>query len=196
MFVSIDNISKHPILISYRFFPQIFSIAQQLDLSCKPLHPLPCFPREKKSRTDALVYRYPFFPGDKVIGVCDNLLFRCHGHAVAGRQPQERTFVCGKTGPGMALNDTGDLFAKAHRTYKVSTALCVADIVGPAPADIVEHCTLFDEMKIDFRVVGCIPAGTIPYCPAVDNDFCAAPGIAQQVLTDFFLFFRHGQATS
>jgi hypothetical protein len=72
----------------------------------------------------------------------------------------------------------------------------VADIVGPAPADIVEHCTLFDKIKIDFRVVGCIPAGTIPYCPAVGNDFCAAPGIAQQVLTGFFLFFRHGQATS
>jgi hypothetical protein len=96
----------------------------------------------------------------------------------------------------MTFHDAGDLFAKSHRAYKVSPALRMTDIVGPAPADIVEHRSLFHEMKIDTGMVCCIPAGTIPYCPAVSNDFCAAPGSKQQVLTGFFLGIRHGQATS
>jgi hypothetical protein len=72
----------------------------------------------------------------------------------------------------------------------------MADVVGPAPADVVEHGTLSDEMKIGIGIMCCIIAGTIPYCPAMGNDFCAAPGIAQQVLAGFFLCIRHGQATS
>jgi hypothetical protein len=96
----------------------------------------------------------------------------------------------------MAFHDPGKVFAKPHRANKVSPALGMADTMGPAPADIMEHCSLFHEMKIDFRISGCIPAGTVPYCPAVGNDFCAAPGITQQILIVFFLFFRHGRATS
>jgi hypothetical protein len=71
----------------------------------------------------------------------------------------------------------------------------MADIVDTAPADIMEHCTLFHEMKNDIGIVCCIPAGTVPHCPAMSNDFCAAPGIAQQILAGF-LRIRHGQATS
>jgi hypothetical protein len=39
----------------------------------------------------------------------------------------------------MTFNNAGDLFTKTPRTKKVSPALCVADIMGPAPADIVKH---------------------------------------------------------
>jgi hypothetical protein len=72
----------------------------------------------------------------------------------------------------------------------------MADIMGPAPADIMEHRTPFNKGKINIGMVCCIFAGTVPHCPAVGNDFCAAPGIKQQVFAGFFLFFRHGQATS
>jgi hypothetical protein len=96
----------------------------------------------------------------------------------------------------MALNDPGDRFAKVHRPYHIPSALCMTDIVGPAPADIMEHCTLFNEMKTDAGIVRCIPAGTVTDCPAVGDDFCAAPGTAQHTFAGFFLFFRHGQATS
>jgi len=142
------------------------------------------------------VDRYPFFPGDQVVGVRDDLLFHCTGHAVAGRKSQNRAFVRGKAGPGMTFYDPGNLFTKTHRTYEISPTLRMADIMGPAPADIVENRTQFHEMKIDFRVMCCIPTGTVPYCPAVGDYLCAAPGITQQILACFFLFFRHGQATS
>jgi hypothetical protein len=95
----------------------------------------------------------------------------------------------------MAFNDAGDIFTKTHQAYKISPALRMAVILGPAPADIVKHCAMFQEIKIDIGIVCGIPAGTVPYCPAVGDDFCAAPGIPQQVLAGFFWFFRHGQAT-
>jgi hypothetical protein len=82
----------------------------------------------------------------------------------------------------MAFHNAGDIFAKTHRTDKVGTALRMADIVGPAPADIVEHGTLFNKMKTDIGIMCRVIAGTVPYCPTVGNDFCAASGTMQQVL--------------
>jgi hypothetical protein len=171
-------------------------ITQQLDLIGKPLHPLPCFPREVEYRPDTLLDGHPFFPGDQVVGVRDDLLFRRAGHAVAGRQSQERTFVGSKTRPGVAFHDTGNVLTQTSRADYIGPALGVADIMGPAPADIVEPGALFNEMKIDIGIVCCIIAGTVPHCPAMGNDFCAAPGIAQQVFAFFSRWIRHGQATS
>jgi hypothetical protein len=139
---------------------------------------------------------YLFPSSNKVVGMRNDLLFRCPGHTVAGRQSQERAFVRGKTGPGMTFHDAGKVLPKPAIPQNVSPALRMADIVGPAPADIVEHRCLFHEMKIDTGIVCCVPAGTIPYCPAVSNDFCTAPGTMQQVFPFFFLCIRHGQATS
>jgi hypothetical protein len=96
----------------------------------------------------------------------------------------------------MAFHNAGKVLAKAAFPQQVSPALCMADIMGPAPADIVEHRTLFNKMKIDIGIMCCIIAGTVPHGPAMGNDFCAAPGIAQHLLAAFFLLVRHGQATS
>jgi hypothetical protein len=145
---------------------------------------------------DALVDRYPFFAGNQVIGMRDDLLFRCPGNTIAGIQPQQRAFVRGETGPGMAFHDTGKVFAKTPFAYEICPALGMTDIMGQAPADIMEHRTPFNTGKIDIGIMFCISAGTVPYCPAVGNDFCAAPGVFQQVFAGYFLFFRHGQATS
>jgi hypothetical protein len=96
----------------------------------------------------------------------------------------------------MAFNDAGNIFTKSLPADKIRPALRMADVMGPAPADIMEHGTLFHEMKIDTGIVHCIPAGTVPYCPAVGDDFCAAPGIPQQDLAAFLIYIMHGQATS
>ena len=73
----------------------------------------------------------------------------------------------------------------------------MTDIVGPAPADIMEYRTLFNEMKIDVGIVRCIPAGTVPDCRAMGNNFPAAAGIPQQILTGFLsISWKHGRAIS
>jgi hypothetical protein len=173
-----------------------YSIAQQLNFTRQAIHPLPRFPREVYCRPDALVDCYPFFSGNQIVSMRDDLFFHCHGYAVAGRQSKERTFISSETSTGVTFNNAGDLLAKTPCTYKIGPALGMTDIMGPAPADIMEHRTLFHEMKIDTGIMRRIPAGTVPYCMAVGNDFCAAPGIKQQAFAGFFLFFRHGQATS
>jgi hypothetical protein len=96
----------------------------------------------------------------------------------------------------MAFHNAGKILAQPTFPDKVRPALGMADIMGPAPADIMEHCTLFHKLKNDIGVACCVFAGTVPDCPAVGNDFCAAPGIVQQVLAGFFLRIRHDQATS
>lgn len=125
----------------------------------------------------------------------NDLLFGCPGHAVTGRQSQERAFVRRETGTRVTFDDAGKLFAQPPFTNKISPALGVPDIVGPAPADIMEHRSLFHEMKTDAGLTGCIPAGTVPDCPRVGDNPNAAPGVAQQVLAPFFPGFRHGPAT-
>jgi hypothetical protein len=79
----------------------------------------------------------------------------------------------------MAFHDAGKVLAKAAFPHQVSPALGVPDIVDPAPADIVEHCTRLHEMKIDCGITCGILACTVPYCKAVGDHLCAAPGIAQ-----------------
>jgi hypothetical protein len=96
----------------------------------------------------------------------------------------------------MAFHDAGKILAQPVLPQKVRPELGMADIMGPAPADIMEHCTLPHEMKNDIGVACCVLAGTIPHRPAVGNDFCAAPGIAQQILAGFSLCIRHGPAIS
>jgi len=140
--------------------------------------------------------RDPFFAGNQVVSMRDDLLCHCPGNAVAGGQSEQRAFVRGETGPGMAFHDAGKVFAKTPFTNEISATLGMADIMGPAPADIMEHRTPLNKGKIDIGILGCIFAGTVPHRPAVGNDFCAAPGIKQQVFAGFFLFFRHDQATS
>jgi hypothetical protein len=126
----------------------------------------------------------------------NNLLFRCLWHTVAGKQSEEGTFIGSQSGAGMALYNAGNILAKAPFAYEISTALGMADIMSPAPADIVEHRTPFNKVKIDTGMMCCIFACTVPYCLAVGNHFCAAPGFMQQVFAVRVLFFRHGQATS
>jgi hypothetical protein len=87
----------------------------------------------------------------------------------------------------MAFHDAGKVFAKIHRPHKVSPALGMTDVMGPAPADIVEHGTLLNKGKIDFGILCCIFAGTVPDSPTMGDDFCAAPGFSQQGVAGFFL---------
>jgi hypothetical protein len=172
------------------------SIAQQFHIKRKPVHSLPHFPLEVDRRPDALVDGYPFFSGDEVVGVRDDFFFRCHRHTVTGRKSQKRAFVRGEAGSGVAFNNAGKTLAKPAFPQKIRPALRMADVMGPAPADIMEHGSLFHEVEIMQGVVCCIFTGTVPYCPAVGNNFCAAPGFTQQILARSFLFFRHSQATS
>jgi hypothetical protein len=143
----------------------------------------------------ALVNGHFFFSGNQVVGVRDNLLFHGTGHAVAGEESQERAFVSSEAGPGMAFHDPGKVLAKTHRSDKVCPALGMADIVGTAPAYIVEHRARCDKVKMYAGIPCRIPAGTVPHCPAVGDNFWAAAGIPQQVFAGFFLCIRHGQAT-
>jgi hypothetical protein len=141
------------------------------------------------------VDRDPFFPGNQVVGMGDDLLFRCPGHTVTGGESEDCALIRSEPGSGVAFHDPGNFFTKTHGTHQIRPALGMTDIMNPAPADIMEHGTLFKEMKIDIGVVCGIPAGTVPHCPAMGNDLCAAAGIAQQFLAAGLCFVRHGQAT-
>ena len=56
-----------------------------------------------------------------------------------GNKPEKGAFIGGEPGPGMALDNPGDLLADAAISQKVSTLLRMHDGMGRPPADIVEH---------------------------------------------------------
>jgi hypothetical protein len=138
------------------------------------------------------VDRDPPAAGNQVVCVRNNLLFRCPGYTGAGGESKERAFVGSEPGPGVAFNDPGDPFAKAQGSDDIGPALGMPDVMGAAPADVMEHRTLFHKMKINKGIVYRILAGTVPDCPAMADDPVAAPGIKQQVLAGFCI--RHDQA--
>ena len=82
-------------------------VAQQLHFARKPVHPFLRFFWEVNCGSDALMNCNPFFSGDQVVGVRDDLLFGCPGHAVAGKESEERAFVSSEPGPCVAFDDAG-----------------------------------------------------------------------------------------
>ena len=171
-------------------------IAQQIYLAREAVHPDPCFPGEVDRISKGLVDCDQPLARNQVVGVRDDLLFGCGGDAVAGPQAQQRALVRREAGAGVAFHNTGEILRKALLPQEIRSALGMADVMGPAPPDIMEHCTLLHEKKIDIGIPGCIPAGAVPDRPAMPDDFPAAPGIVQQFLASFLHRFRHGQAIS
>lgn len=90
------------------------SITEQFDFARKALHPLPRFPWEVDRRTNALVDRYAFFSRNEIVSMGDDLLLRCPGYTVAGRQTEEYAFIRRETCTGMTFHNAGKVLAKTH----------------------------------------------------------------------------------
>ena len=125
-----------------------------------------------------------------------DLFFGSQRNTVAGREAKKRALIGCQAGTGVAFNNAGQLLLHAHRPQDVRTTLGMPDSVGPAPADIMEHGSLFHKEKMHIRVFLCIGAGTIPDSPAVGYDLCTAPGIVQESLAGKGNCIRHGPASS
>jgi hypothetical protein len=158
---------------------QIFSlsITEQFHFLRKPVHPLPGLSRKMDGSSDALVNGHAGRAGDEVVRVRDDLLLDRPGHAVAGMEAEEGAFIRGQAGPGMALNDAGDRFGKAHGTKEIGTLLGMADRMGFAPADVVEQGTGLYKRIVNVRVPGCIFTSAVPDGPAVEDHLLTAPGV-------------------
>jgi hypothetical protein len=127
----------------------------------------------------------------------DHFFFGRPWHAVTGGQSEKGAFVSSEAGSGMTFHDPCNPFAKPQEPDHVSAALGMVYRMGSAPADIVEHRAMFDQGKIEIGVLCSILAGTVPDCRTMGNNFPAAAGIPQQILTCFLsISRRHGRAIS
>jgi hypothetical protein len=170
--------------------------AEQFHFLRKVVYPASYLSWKVNGRRNTGIDNHSFSPFNEVIGMGNNFLFCCPGHALTGRQPENSAFIGSNACACMALDYSGDFLTDPLCTQEICSPLSMQNRVTLPSADVVEHGTLAYQVHcneiIAFRVFQCNVTNSL----AVGQNFLTASCFTQHPLIYSFGGVRHDQAIS
>ncbi len=105
---------------------------------------------------ERFVKRHLAYAADQIVGIGDDLFFRCQRQIIFPRKSEPNRFSCGNACADVSLNDKHELLWKTKLSRDLNPCNRMFNAVRPGPADVMKQTALPDQFPInrDFYTPG------------------------------------------